>query len=84
MLAAEKDRIRQVTLRVPERLLQEARRTASRRRISLNALLRDLLGRLAAEDRQAILRGAYDALGADADARVEGFVAAQREVVGRG
>jgi len=84
MLAAEKARIRQVTLRIPDHLLQEARRTAHRRRISLNALLREVLERLAEEDRQAILRDAYDALGADADAGVEGFVTAQREVVRRG
>jgi len=83
MLAAERDRVRQVTLRVPDHLLREVRRTASRRRISLNALLRELLERLADEDRQAILREAYDVLGAD-DASVDGFVAAQREVVRRG
>jgi len=84
MLAAERDRIRQVTLRVPDHLLREVRRTASRRRISLNALLRELLERLADEDRQAILRQAYDVLGADEDVSVDGFAAAQREVVRRG
>jgi hypothetical protein len=84
MLVSEKGRVRQVTLRVPDRLLRDARRSASRRRMSLNALLRELLERLAEEDRQAVLRNAYEALGADRDTGVERFVGAQREVLDRG
>lgn len=52
--------------------------------MSLNALLRELLERLAEEDRQAVLRNAYEALGADRDTGVERFVGAQREVLDRG
>lgn len=84
MLAAERDTVRQVTVRLPERLLRRAKATASRRRVSLNALLRQALERMADEEREAVLSAAYDALGEDADSDASGFLKAQAEVVRRG
>lgn len=84
MLAARNDRIRQVTLRLPEGVLRQARQTANRRHLSLNALLRDALERMAEEERQEALSAAYDSLGADPESNVESFVHAQREALRRG
>ena len=76
---------RQLTLRLPESLLRASRRIARKRGVSVNELLRTALRRMAAEDRADALRKGFDALGADAaEADVEPFLGAQREVVKRG
>jgi lauroyl/myristoyl acyltransferase len=85
MQASKDDAIRQVTLRLPERLLRTARRVAKRRHLSLNALLRTLLEGAAEQERQAILKASYDALGTNlAESDVEPFMPAQAEVARRG
>ncbi len=85
MMTPRDDAIRQVTLRLPDRLLREARRAAKRQRLSLNAMLRGLLEKAAEEERQAFLASSYAALAADLeDSDVEPFFAAQSEVARRG
>jgi hypothetical protein len=72
---------RQLTVRMPERLLTEARRIAAQRGTSLNALMRASLERLAREERQATLRTSYDLLGAisEDERDVEAFFDAQAD-----
>jgi hypothetical protein len=83
-MLSQNDTKRQVTLRLPDRLLRQVRRIAARKRLSLNGLLRSALEKMAEEERQAVLRASYDLLGADADeADVEDFLQAQAEVVRR-
>jgi hypothetical protein len=76
---------RQLTLRLPAGLLEQAKRLASARHTSVNQLVRRLLEESAAEARERELQSAYALLGADAaGADVEEFAAAQAEVAGRG
>ncbi len=82
---ADRETIRQFTVRLPEDLLRAASRIAKKRRTSVNALVRASLQRLAREDRQATLRASYDLLGSHQDeADAEFFRAAQDEVLERG
>ena len=84
MLKAVRDPTRQVSLRLPDALLRQAKAVAKRRGMSLNALLRHALVRMAIEERETVLRESYDALGADPESEVEPFLPAQAEVVRRG
>ncbi len=60
---------------------------AGRRRVSVNALMRKALERMANDERLEALRRGYDALGSDAaeaaEADVEPFLPAQAELARR-
>lgn len=74
-----------ITVRLPDRLLRETQRMATRRRSSVNALIRQLLEQAAEQERVALLRSSYDALAEDAgESDVEPYLAAQSEIARRG
>lgn len=75
---------RQLTVRLPRGLYERAQRAARARKTSLNALVRGLLENLERAEREAELERAYDLLGADPEANVEGQFRAQSEVARRG
>ena len=77
--------MRQLTIRLPVRLLEDAKALARRRHTSVNELVRSLLEAGAAEEREAELARAYDLLAQDvAGSDVEPFVDAQAEVARHG
>lgn len=73
---------RQVSLRIPASLHGEAKRFASRRKMSLNQFALEGIQALLKGERQERLRDAYEELGRDGES-VEPFFAAQRAVVRR-
>ena len=79
------DAIRAVTVRLPARVLSDAKGIAARRHLSFNALVRLALEKMAADERQEQLRASYDTLGSDQDeGDVERYLHAQSDVVRRG
>ncbi len=78
-------RIKTLTLRLPLDLYGMSRRMAEGRRVSLNALVREGLDRIAKEAEYARLYEAFGQLGEDAEAcDVEFAVPAQWEAIRRG
>lgn len=75
---------RQLTVRLPRGVYERAKRAARARKLSLSALVRRMLDDLERAEREAELRRAYDLLGADPEANVEGQFRAQAEVARRG
>jgi len=67
------------------RRVVQADGSARRRRLSLNAFVRLALEKVAAEERNELLKESYDALGSDREeADVGRFMRVQREAVRRG
>lgn len=76
--------MRQLTIRLPRELLEESKRLATKRRTSVNQLVRSLLEDVARLERERALGDAYAQLGSE---RLESDVAlyeeAQAEVAER-
>ena len=73
--------VKQLTIRVPQTLLQRARTIAKKHGRSLNDLAVQGLDELARQEAQEELRRAYDALGAAGDNDVQAALPAQAEVL---
>lgn len=70
-----------LTLRVPQPLYERAKRAAKKHGTSLNELARKGLQELTNREQLAELQSQYESMGSDAETEVEGYFAAQQEVL---